>query len=94
MKRQPISRSILLFLLLLVPVSALAEGKWEVWRPTPSARTEVAAVTLFNRLYIFGGFGEKGLTNQVDVLDLKTGIWSVGFPMPRSRTSSPRRRLA
>ena len=75
MKRQPISRSILLFLLLLVPVSALAEGKWEVWRPTPSARTEVAAVTLFNRLYIFGGFGEKGLTNQVDVLDLKTGIW-------------------
>lgn len=84
MTRFLIVRTILLFHLLLFPVAALAEGKWEQWRPTLSARTEVAAATLFDKLYIFGGFGEKGITNQVDVLDLKTGIWSVGFPMPEA----------
>lgn len=80
----PQKRCLFLFILLLIPMSASAQGKWETLRLTPNARTEVAVVALFNKLYIFGGFGEKGITNQVDVLDMKTGIWSVGFPMPEA----------
>ena len=39
---------------------AQAQGKWVTRAPMPSARTEVAAAVLGDKIYVIGGFAQGG----------------------------------
>ncbi|MFQ5483591.1 MAG: Kelch repeat-containing protein, partial [Nitrospinaceae bacterium] len=58
-------------------------GRWEVGPPVPSARTEVAAAAVQGRIYVIGGFGEKGVSGRVDVYDTAASTWSQASPLPQ-----------
>ena len=69
----------------LLPAVSIAEesGAWKFLPPTPTARTEVAAVNHQDKLYLIGGFTPDGVTGQVEVYDPQSGGWSKAAPLPR-----------
>ncbi|MFQ5444921.1 MAG: Kelch repeat-containing protein [Nitrospinales bacterium] len=62
---------------------ASSKGFWKTMSPAPTPRTEATAAIIDHKIYLFGGFTPKGITNHVEVLDLKTGTWSKRQPMPK-----------
>ena len=66
-------------LCLLVTISIAANapaqlpGKWTTRAPMPSARTEVAAVEISGKIYVFGGY-DKG-SHLVEEYDPATDNW-------------------
>ena len=73
----------LLVLLWTNPVHAEPRGQWKELPPTPSKRTEVAAAILDGKVYVVGGFSNKGIADQVEVWNPETGEWSRTQPLPR-----------
>jgi N-acetylneuraminic acid mutarotase len=82
--------------LVALPVStpsAQVESDRGVWRtatPAPTKRTEVAAGTLSDKIYVVGGFAQPGLGNvmqlaitpALEVYDSSTDRWTSKAPMP------------
>jgi N-acetylneuraminic acid mutarotase len=69
--------------ILALSVQAFAQGggKWATKAPTPSARTEVAAVALGGKIYVMGGFGKNG--DLVEEYNPATDRWRRRAPQPR-----------
>jgi N-acetylneuraminic acid mutarotase len=95
----PTSALVLLFAglcLLALPVSSQSvqpepdRGVWHTAASAPTKRTEVAAVTLRDRIYVAGGFEEPGFSNLmnlaitalVEEYDPSTDRWTIKAPMP------------
>ena len=65
-------------------------GVWRTAAPAPTKRTEVAAVTLQDKIYVVGGFEQPGLSNvmnlaisaAVEEYDPATDRWTTKHPMP------------
>jgi N-acetylneuraminic acid mutarotase len=65
-------------------------GVWRTAAPAPTKRTEVAASTLSNKIYVVGGFEQPGLGNVINLAitpslqeyDPSTDRWSTKAPMP------------
>ena len=84
------------FHLVLQPVStqpierAPDRGVWRTAAPAQAKRTEVAAVTLRDKIYLVGGFEEPGLGNLtnlaitplVEEYDPATDRWTTKAPLP------------
>lgn len=82
--------------LLALPVSTRSvesepeRGVWRTAAPTPTKRTEVAAVTLHDKIYVVGGFEQPGFSNlmnlaitaSVEEYDPFTDRWTTKAPMP------------
>jgi N-acetylneuraminic acid mutarotase len=65
-------------------------GVWRAAAPAPTKRTEVAAGTLSDKIYVVGGFEQPGLSNlmnlaitaSVEAYDPSTDRWTTKAPMP------------
>ncbi|MBC7782265.1 MAG: hypothetical protein H7144_00380 [Burkholderiales bacterium] len=55
---------------------------------SPLHRAEAGAVRVGNRLYVMGGFTTQyeRVTGRVDILNVKTGNWTKGAPLPGAQT--------
>jgi N-acetylneuraminic acid mutarotase len=80
--------------LIVLPASAQPvqpdHGVWHTAKPAPMKRTEVAAATLNDRIYVVGGFEQPGLGNMLNLAitssleeyDPSTDQWTSRAPMP------------
>ena len=82
--------------LVALPVSAQSvkadrdPGVWRTAAPAPTKRTEVAAATLRDKIYVVGGFEKPGLGNVINFAitpsleeyDPSTDRWTPRAPMP------------
>ena len=82
--------------LLALPVSTQSvepepdRGVWRTAAPAPTKRTEVAVVTLRDKIYVVGGFEQPGFSNlmnlaitaSVEEYDPSTDRWTTKAPMP------------
>ncbi len=65
-------------------------GVWRTAAPAPTKRTEVAAVTLRDKIYVVGGFEQPSFSNlmnlaisaSVEEYDPSTDRWTTKAPMP------------
>ena len=100
--RQPASRmfacvtALLIGLTLIVPFSVAAEetpstrGVWESMAPAPTARTEVGAAAIGEKIYMIGGFREPSISNITDLAitplveeyNSATEQWTTRAPLP------------
>jgi N-acetylneuraminic acid mutarotase len=95
----PMSPVVLFFAalcLLALPVSTQSvepepdRGVWRTAAPAPTKRTEVAVVTLHDKIYVVGGFEQPGFSNlmnlaitaSVEEYDPSTDRWTTRAPMP------------
>ncbi|WP_053378579.1 Kelch repeat-containing protein [Nitrospira moscoviensis] len=66
------------------------QGLWRTAAPAPTKRTEVAAATLRDKIYVVGGFEQPGLSNvmnlaitaAVEEYDPSTDRWAAKASMP------------
>jgi hypothetical protein len=60
---------------------------WTSVAPLPAPRSDMAAATVGNKVYVFGGFDARGnVLNDVDMYDPVKDTWTTGFaPMPTAR---------
>src|SRR5262249_28990735 len=66
------------------------QGSWRTASPAPTKRTEVAAATVHNKIYVVGGFEQPNLGNVVNLTitplveeyDPSTDRWTSKAPMP------------
>ena len=84
------------FCLIVLPVSVQPaqpepdQGVWRAATPAPTKRTEVAAATLNDKIYVVGGFEQPGLGNMLNLAitssleeyDPSTDRWTSRAPMP------------
>jgi N-acetylneuraminic acid mutarotase len=80
--------------LIVLPVSAQPaepdQGVWRTATPAPTKRTEVAAATLNDKIYVVGGFEQPGfgnmlnlaITSSLEEYDPSTDRWTSRTPMP------------
>ncbi len=82
--------------LIVLPESAQSvppeadQGAWQTATPAPTKRTEVAAATLNNTIYVVGGFEQPGFGNFINLgitpslqaYDPATDRWTARAPMP------------
>lgn len=65
-------------------------GEWRTAAPAPTKRTEVAAGTVSDKIYVVGGFAKPGLghamslaiTPALEVYDPATDRWTAKTPLP------------
>lgn len=66
----------------LTTVGAWAQGSWTMDGPLlPTPRSEIGAAVVDGQLYVLGGGIGAGQTAN-EVLDLASGVWRNGTPMP------------
>jgi N-acetylneuraminic acid mutarotase len=84
------------FCLIVLPVSASSvhaeadQGVWRTAAPAPTKRTEVAAATVNDKIYVVGGFEKPGfgnflnlgITPALEEYDPATDRWTSRAPMP------------
>jgi N-acetylneuraminic acid mutarotase len=66
------------------------QGVWRTAAPAPTKRTEVAAATIRDKIYIVGGFEQLGFSNLINLAitasvqeyDPSTDRWTTKAPMP------------
>lgn len=67
------------------PVDVTSPGRWSYLMPMPTARQEVAATTLGNRVVVIGGFGDTAEpVATVEAYDPETNAWEPlpAYPVP------------
>jgi N-acetylneuraminic acid mutarotase len=90
-----VRRAVLLLSLCLISLPLLGgqtqdRGGWRTAAPAPMKRTEVAAATVGEKIYVVGGFEEPSLGNvlnfaisaAVEEYDPSTDRWTAKSPMP------------
>jgi hypothetical protein len=59
-------------------------GRWVARRDSTLSRSEVSAAVVSHVAYVVGGFGsDSATTAAVERLDLRSGRWSQGTPLPK-----------
>jgi len=82
LKKVSFSIIILVFLITTYPVYAEQEV-WEELEPMPTARSEVGAAAIGQKIYVVGGYVEKVLpTDTVEVYNIDENIWYTVSPLP------------
>ena len=71
------------FFLSTTTLHAQTTGKWKELPAIPDKRTEVAVTLVDDKIYVVGGFTQKGTADQVVVWDPESGDWSRIIPLPR-----------
>ncbi|HET7318483.1 MAG TPA: kelch repeat-containing protein, partial [Nitrospirota bacterium] len=71
---------LLAFLALPAIMAPAEEGPWEVKKPAPVERSEVAAAALDNRVYVIGGFLREGIGDLVEEYDPAEDRWTERAP--------------
>ncbi len=58
---------------------------WQMFEAMPTARTEVVAVAIGDKIYVVGGFDKDGrAVNVVEVFDTANNSWVTVAPMPQA----------
>lgn len=76
------------------PQASLTNGpdlQWVSHASAPTPRTEVAAATVDDRIYVIGGYREgNAASGRVEIYDAKQGTWSAGpdYPIPIHHTAA------
>lgn len=68
----------------------VATDEWEEVAPLPSPRSDLAAIALGGKIYVFGGCDGASIFDEVDVYDPDggpLGAWTPLTPMPTARAS-------
>lgn len=66
-------------------LAGVAVGKWVALPDARLARSEVSAAVVDGYAYVVGGFGADARSSAaVERLDLRTGTWTIGVPLPRA----------
>src|SRR3989304_10136231 len=79
------SMVLIYLILLLLPHSVeAAEGVWTAKKPSPNERSEVAVVSLNEKIYVIGGFKRLGVTDLVEEYTPSTDTWATKAPIPQS----------
>jgi N-acetylneuraminic acid mutarotase len=87
---------LIILCLIVLPVSAHSvqpethHGVWRTATSAPTKRTEVAAATLHDKIYVVGGFEQPGfgnlmnfaITPSLETYDPATDRWTAKAPMP------------
>jgi N-acetylneuraminic acid mutarotase len=61
-----------------------ADYSWTTGAPLPTARSEIAGAALDGKIYIVGGFNQRGSSsNSVEIYDMMTDKWTAADPLPR-----------
>lgn len=55
---------------------------WKNKTPMPTPRAMSSAVAIGNKIYVFGGRNESGITNKVEVYDTGSDSWTRAAEMP------------
>ena len=71
------------FLALPALMAPAEDGPWEVKKPAPVERSEVAAAALDDRVYVIGGFLKDGIADLVEEYDPADDRWREKAPLPR-----------
>lgn len=63
-----------------------SSNAWTSGEKMPTARTELMADAIDNKIYVIGGvdYGKGYQLNVVEAYDTKTGIWNTTKPMPQA----------
>ena len=91
-----LTQLLIAFCLIALPISTHSvepepdRGVWRTATPAPTKRTEVAAGTLSDKIYVVGGFEQPSLGNvlnlsitpSLEVYDPSTDRWTVKAPLP------------
>jgi len=91
-----LTQLLIAFCLIALPISTHSvepepdRGVWRTAIPSPTKRTEVAAGTLSDKIYVVGGFEQPSLGNvlnlsitpSLEVYDPSTDRWTVKAPLP------------
>lgn len=65
------------------PAARPSGGDWAPGTPCPKALLDAGGAQVGDRLYVVGGFESQAVVNrQLLVLDLRTGQWRTGPPLP------------
>ena len=64
-------------------------GVWNSLAPLPTPRSDLSAVTVGSKIYVFGGctWGGGSAVDTVDIYNIVTNTWSSGALMPTRRAS-------
>ncbi len=65
--------------------SPLVGSSWTTHADLPTVRSGIAAVTVDNKIYVFGGEGPEGAFDENEVYDPATDSWTTAAPMPTAR---------
>lgn len=60
-------------------------SKWENISPIPNARGALGSAVIEGKIYIVGGVGPEGLTNELAAYDPQLDLWSIKTPAPSKR---------
>jgi hypothetical protein len=66
------------------PTQATAQGTWKQFPVTPTIRSENSAALLDGKIYVLGGFTQKGATTRIDVWDPILNNWGMATPLPKA----------
>jgi N-acetylneuraminic acid mutarotase len=60
-------------------------NRWRGRAPLPTPRSGIAAVTLADKVFVFGGEAPAGTFDQVEAYEPSTDAWTAWAPMPTAR---------
>jgi N-acetylneuraminic acid mutarotase len=60
---------------------------WKTVTPLPHARSDVGAIAVWGRIFVFGGCANGVVSNEVDIYDPDTNKWTQGAPLPTARAA-------
>jgi len=63
--------------------ASISSNAWTIGANLPTPRTDFTDTSINEKIYIIGGFNNKGKTSDtVEIYDTKTNVWSSASPLP------------
>jgi N-acetylneuraminic acid mutarotase len=60
---------------------------WSAAAALPTARSDVGAMAVGTKIYVFGGCNSSGISGEVDIYNSATNSWTAGARMPTPRAA-------
>ena len=85
--------AILMTLIMVLGLSSVGvwaddEATWQEETPMSTAKKDLGAVTIGDKIYVVGGYGSTYTVNTLEIYDTTTKTWSTGRPLPEARCKS------
>jgi N-acetylneuraminic acid mutarotase len=63
----------------------IRKNTWKTVAPLPNPRSDVGAIGVWGKVFVFGGCAKGVVSSEVDIYDPDTNKWTVGAAMPTAR---------